>query len=154
MKPGRAIPINNDKNNPIRRLFDLSAPIFRGRLYTADYDPLWLRQSFHGFSNWFLAIAISPWKSLTLETSLLHSSFERHLNLWIGGMDWLLKMFDWASIKSAILIPLRSLFRRNRYLASISLYEIFTISNLFLRWDGERGIGCISMLFLWSFMKF
>lgn len=28
MKPGRAIPINNDKNNPIRRLFDLSAPIF------------------------------------------------------------------------------------------------------------------------------
>lgn len=31
MKPGRAIPINNDKNNPIRRLFDLSAPIFRGR---------------------------------------------------------------------------------------------------------------------------
>lgn len=40
MKPGRAIPINNDKNNPIRRLFDLSAPIFRGRLYTADYDPL------------------------------------------------------------------------------------------------------------------
>lgn len=47
MKPGRAIPINNDKNNPIRRLFDLSAPIFRGRLYTADYDPLWLRQGFH-----------------------------------------------------------------------------------------------------------
>lgn len=78
MKPGRAIPINNDKNNPIRRLFDLSAPIFRGRLYTADYDPLWLRQSFHGFSNWFLAIAISPWKSRDV------SSFERHLNLWIG----------------------------------------------------------------------
>lgn len=31
MKPGRAIAINNDKNNPIRRLFDLSAPIFRAR---------------------------------------------------------------------------------------------------------------------------
>lgn len=31
MKPGRAIAINNDKNNPIRRLFDLSAPIFRVR---------------------------------------------------------------------------------------------------------------------------
>lgn len=31
MKPARAIAINNDKNNPIRRLFDLSAPIFRAR---------------------------------------------------------------------------------------------------------------------------
>lgn len=31
MKPGRAIAINNDKNNPIRRLFDLSVPIFRAR---------------------------------------------------------------------------------------------------------------------------
>lgn len=31
MKLDRAIAINNDKNNPIRRLFDLSAPIFRAR---------------------------------------------------------------------------------------------------------------------------
>lgn len=41
MKPGRAIAINNDKNNPIRRLFDLSAPIFRAcsiRLITILLD--------------------------------------------------------------------------------------------------------------------
>lgn len=39
MKPGRAIAINNDKNNPIRRLFDLSAPIyFAHALYSG-----WLR---------------------------------------------------------------------------------------------------------------
>jgi hypothetical protein len=41
MKPGRAIAINNDKNNPIRRLFDLSAPIFRAssiRLITILFD--------------------------------------------------------------------------------------------------------------------